>query len=164
MRRPGAGGVSCRGSLCGSGRSISISMLHLSGRNRRRIGVAADRRFGHLNLQDAEKVRQRHSRKTLPPHRLGGVYKRGARYSARREPQKLTVRPRDKSLSWQARGGWVRMNDSPLHLLQPCWTAFLRILRSVLIGDGMRSELFHEKRLVRVLLGKRGFHVILRRT
>jgi hypothetical protein len=28
--------------------------------------------------------------------------------------QQLTVRPRDKSQSWQARGGRVRMNDSPL--------------------------------------------------
>jgi len=36
--------------------------------------------------QDAEKVRQRRSRKTRPPHRLGGVHKRDARYTARREP------------------------------------------------------------------------------
>ena len=41
--------------------------------------------------QDAEKVRQRRSRKTRPPHRLGGVHKRDARYSARREPQRLTA-------------------------------------------------------------------------
>jgi len=43
------------------------------------------------DVQDAEKVRQRRSRKTRPPHRLGGVHKRAARYSARREPQRLTA-------------------------------------------------------------------------
>ncbi|CBK43336.1 protein of unknown function [Nitrospira defluvii] len=42
--------------------------------------------------QAAKKVRQRRSRKTLPPHRLGGVHRRDALYSARREPQRLTVR------------------------------------------------------------------------
>jgi len=83
--------------------------------------------------QDAEKVRQRRSRKTRPPHRLGGVHKRDAGYSARREPQRLTVRPRDKSLSWQARGGRVRMNGSPLRVLRPCWTDFFRILRVIVI-------------------------------
>ncbi len=67
--------------------------------------------------QDAEKVRQRRSRKTRPPHRLGGVHKRDARYSARREPQRLTVRPE---------------YDSPLRSLRPCWTAFLRSLRPIL--------------------------------
>jgi hypothetical protein len=44
------------------------------------------------------------SRKTLPPHYLGGVHKRDALYSARREPRRLNVRPREKSLSRQARG------------------------------------------------------------
>ena len=68
--------------------------------------------------QDAEKVRQRRSRKTLPPHRLGGVHKRDARYSARREPQKLTVQ---------------REYDSPPRLLRPCWTAFFHILRVIAI-------------------------------
>jgi hypothetical protein len=38
-----------------------------------------------------KKVRQRRSRKTLPPHYLGGVHKRDALYSARREPQRLNV-------------------------------------------------------------------------
>jgi len=42
----------------------------------------------------------------------GGVRKRTARYSARREPQRLTVR---------------HEYDSPL-LLRPCWTAFLNSL------------------------------------
>jgi hypothetical protein len=42
--------------------------------------------------QDVEKVRPRRSRKTLPPHRLGGVQKCDARDSPRREPQRLTVR------------------------------------------------------------------------
>ena len=74
--------------------------------------------------QDAEKVRQRRSRKTRPPHRLGGVHKRDARYSARREPQRLTVR---------------HEYDSPLRLLRPCWTAFLRILRVSAIPTGRMS-------------------------
>jgi hypothetical protein len=92
----------------------------------------------HLTfLAGCGKVRQRHSRKTLPPHYLDGVHKRGALYSARREPQTLNVRPREKGLSWQARGGRVRMNDSPPGhraltdsrpstdvTLRPCWTAF----------------------------------------
>jgi len=43
-------------------------------------------------LTGAEKDRQRRSRRTLPPHRLGGVHRRAAPYSARREPQRLTVR------------------------------------------------------------------------
>ena len=81
-------------------------------RKERRMSSSAMLRRPVRFWQDAEKVRQRRSRKTLPPHRLGGVHKRDARYSARREPQRLTVRPRDKSLSWQARGGRVRMNDS----------------------------------------------------
>ena len=89
--------------------------------------------------QDAEKVRQRRSRKTRPPHRLGGVHKRDARYPARREPQGLTVRPRDKSLSWQARGGRVRMNGSPLRVLRPCWTDFFRILRVIVISTPRMS-------------------------
>ena len=49
------------------------------------------------------------SRETLPPHSLGGVHKRDALYSARREPQRLVVRPWEKSLSRQARGGRVKM-------------------------------------------------------
>jgi len=55
-----------------------------------------------------KKTRQHRSRKTLPPHYLGGVHKRDALYSARREPQRLNVRPREKSLSRQARGGRVK--------------------------------------------------------
>jgi len=47
-----------------------------------------------------------------------GVHKRAARYSARREPQRLTVR---------------QEYDSPLRSLRPCWTAFVRILRAILI-------------------------------
>ena len=60
--------------------------------------------------QDAEKVRQRRSRKTRPPHRLGGVHKRDARYSARREPQRLTVRPRDPEPVF-AGSGWAGTNE-----------------------------------------------------
>jgi hypothetical protein len=41
--------------------------------------------------QDVEKVLQLRSRGTPPPHHLGGVHKRAAPYSARREPQKLNV-------------------------------------------------------------------------
>jgi hypothetical protein len=75
---------------------------------------------------------QRRSRKTLPPQRLGGVHKRDARYSARREPHRLTVRPWDKSLSWQAHRGRRTNDDSPLRSLRPRWTAFLRILLAIL--------------------------------
>ena len=39
-------------------------------------------------LTDGEKDPQLCSRKTLPPHFLGGVHKRDALYSARREPQR----------------------------------------------------------------------------
>ena len=92
--------------------------------------------------QDAEKVRQRRSRKTRPPHRLGGVHKRDARYSARREPQRLTVRPRDKSLSWQARGGRVRMNDSPLRSLRPCRTGFLNSLQATHVRSEALRRIF----------------------
>jgi len=70
--------------------------------------------------------KQRRSRKTLPPHHLGGVHKRDARYSARREPQKLTV-PQEY--------------DSPLRSLRPCWTAILRILRVTAKPIRYRSEL-----------------------
>jgi hypothetical protein len=43
-------------------------------------------------MQDVEKVLQLRSRKTQPPHHLGGVHMRAVPYSAWREPQKLNVR------------------------------------------------------------------------
>ena len=64
--------------------------------------------------QDAEKVRQRRSRKTRPPHRLGGVHKRDALYSARREPQRFIVR---------------HEYDEPFRSLSPCWAAWLNSLQ-----------------------------------
>ncbi|WHZ26680.1 MAG: hypothetical protein OJF51_001476 [Nitrospira sp.] len=54
--------------------------------------------------QAVEKVRQRRSRKTQPPHHLGGVHKRAALYSARREPQRLNV-PTGKELREQLGAG-----------------------------------------------------------
>jgi len=61
------------------------------------------------DVQDAEKVRQRRSRKTRPPHRLGGVHKRAARYSARREPQRLTA-PQEYD---SPQGHWALTDSRP---------------------------------------------------
>jgi hypothetical protein len=53
----------------------------------------------------------RPSTETRPPHQLGGAHRLGAPYSSHRAPQR------------------VRLG---LHLLRPCWTAFLNILRDIL--------------------------------
>jgi hypothetical protein len=113
------------------------------------------------SYQDVEKVRQ--LCKTLGAHRLAPVHKRDAHYSARREPQRLTVRPREKNLSRQVRGGRVKKNTirlqdtagspsrrrartwrsffiAPCAWLRPRWTAIMNILRGFSPRDPTQSS------------------------
>jgi hypothetical protein len=74
-------------------------------------------------MQDAEKARQLRSRKTQPPHHLGGVHERAALYSARREPQWLNV-PQGKS-STNCSGS---VGEKDYASLRPLLKDFLSIL------------------------------------
>jgi hypothetical protein len=99
-------GVNLRGSTYGLDKRLFPQAMGGPGENSLRFAVR------HWKLTDSCPSADVKRFGTLPAHRLAGAHRRGALYTSRRAPH----------YSFASRTS-----------LRPCWTAFLNILRAILI-------------------------------